>query len=98
THRRQRRMKMALTQLMVAILAQNDDDSSTEKVKRQQYNPYPYDQRQRYPQPPPSQYPLTEPTETFVQGTECKGCGPRRDCQCPGKGAMGITGTFIILF
>ncbi len=62
-----------------------------------QYNQYPYDQRQRYPQPPPSQYPSNDPSESNVQGSECKGCGPRRDCQCPGKGAMGITGEFFVI-
>ncbi len=62
-----------------------------------QRQPYPYDQRQRYPQPPPGPIPSNDPSETNIQGSECKGCGPRRDCQCPGKGAMGITGEFFVL-
>jgi hypothetical protein len=53
-------------------------------VKRQ-YN--------QYPQPPSGQSPSDDQSDTYIQGSECKGCGPRRDCQCPGKGAMGITGT-----
>lgn len=58
--------------------AQNDDSDSNVRVKRQ------YDSA---PQSG-SDY----PSDGYVQGSECKGCGPRRDCQCPGKGAMGITG------
>ncbi len=50
----------------------------------------------QYPQPPSGQDPWDNPNE-FIQGSECKGCGPRRDCQCPGKGAMGITGAFSFL-
>ncbi|CAF1115062.1 unnamed protein product [Rotaria sordida] len=73
-------------------IAQNDDDVSKLRINRQEYNPYPYDHRQRYPEPPSGQYPSRDPSETYVQNSECKGCGPRRDCQCPGKGAMGITG------
>ena len=48
-------------------------------------------QLNQYPQPPIGQS-SNEQGDTYIQGSECKGCGPRRDCQCPGKGAMGITG------
>ncbi len=61
--------------------AQNDDDASDVRVKRQ-YN----------------QYPSNDASDTYIQGSECKGCGPRRDCQCPGKGAMGITGSLNSLW
>jgi len=74
---------------------EHEDDSSNVKVKRQ-YNQYPYyPQQQRYPLPPPGQPQYKESSEVDVQGSGCKGCGPRRDCQCPGKGAMGITGEFL---
>jgi len=69
--------------------AQKDDGVSNAQVKRQ-YN--------QYPQPPSGQSPSNYPSDTYIQGSECKGCGPRRDCQCPGKGALGITGALNSLF
>lgn len=69
------------------LQAKNDNDASESRVKRQINN--------RYPQPPADQSPSNEFGETYIQGSECKGCGPRRDCQCPGKGAMGITGALF---
>ena len=66
---------------------------------QRQYNRYPYDQQQqRYPQPPPGQFPSKDHTKIHIQTSECKGCGPRRDCQCPGKGARGIPGKFSTSF
>lgn len=62
---------------------------------KRQYNQYPYYQPQRYPLPPPGPSYPQESSDTYVQDSGCKGCGPRRDCQCPGKGAMGITGEFL---
>lgn len=78
--------------------AQNDDTISNVKEKRQ-YDQYPYNS-QRYPQPPPARGYAPSEQKTPDEDTQaggCKGCGPRRDCQCPGKGAMGITGMYIIL-
>ncbi len=46
----------------------------------------------QYPQPPYGQSQSNDPSDGYIQGSDCKGCGPRRDCQCPGKGALGIPG------
>ena len=66
-----------------SLKAKNDNNAPDQRERRQ------YDQ---YPQPPADQSTPNEFPDTYIQGSECKGCGPRRDCQCPGKGAMGITG------
>lgn len=69
-----------------SLQAKNDNSAPDQRGRRQ------HDQ---YPQAPSDQSTPNEFPDTYVQGSECKGCGPRRDCQCPGKGAMGITGAFV---